>query len=103
MLINFRSSAVDKFSQYRRSAISLGCSVSRLLTRHNQGIAQWSPDPFPRKRVGSGHETTLICDVHIICSTLCNYVKFETGLKFILLSELKIATCTAQLRVDISM
>ena len=38
-------------------AISLGCSVSRLLTRHNQGIAQWSPDPFPRERVGSGHET----------------------------------------------
>ena len=39
-------------------AISLGCSVSRLLTRHNQGIAQWSPDPFPRERVGSGHETS---------------------------------------------
>ena len=38
--------------------ISLGCSVSRLLTRHNQEIAQWSPDPFPRERVGSGHETT---------------------------------------------
>ena len=30
-----------------------------LLTRHNQEIAQWSPDPFPRERVGSGHETTL--------------------------------------------
>ena len=28
-----------------------------LLTRHNQEIAQWSPDPFPHKRVGSGHET----------------------------------------------
>ena len=28
-----------------------------LLTRHNQEIAQWSPDPFPRERVGSGHET----------------------------------------------
>ena len=41
-----------------RSSISLGCSVSRLLTRHNQEIAQWSPDPFPRERVGSGHETT---------------------------------------------
>ena len=39
------------------SAISLGCSVSRLLTQHNQGIAQWSPDPFPHERVGSGHET----------------------------------------------
>ena len=32
-------------------------SVSRLLTRHNQRFAQWSPDPFPRERVGSGHET----------------------------------------------
>ena len=41
-----------------RSTISLG-SVSRLLTRHNQEIAQWSPDPFPHERVGSGHETTL--------------------------------------------
>ena len=28
-----------------------------LLTWHNQGIAQWSPDPFPHERVGSGHET----------------------------------------------
>ena len=28
-----------------------------LLTQHNQEIAQWSPDPFPRERVGSGHET----------------------------------------------
>ena len=33
-------------------AISLGCS--RLLTQHNQEIAQWSPDPFPRERVGLG-------------------------------------------------
>ena len=29
-----------------------------LLTQHNQEIAQWSPDPFSRERVGSGHETT---------------------------------------------
>ena len=29
-----------------------------LLTRHNQEITQWSPDPFPRERVGSGHETS---------------------------------------------
>ena len=29
-----------------------------LLTRHNQEIAQWSPDPFPRERVGSGHKTS---------------------------------------------
>ena len=28
-----------------------------LLTRHNQEIAQWSPDLFPRERVGSGHKT----------------------------------------------
>ena len=28
-----------------------------LLTRHNQKIAQWSSDPFPRERVGSGHES----------------------------------------------
>ena len=32
---------------------------SILLTRHNQEIAQWSPDPFPRERVGSGDETTV--------------------------------------------
>ena len=28
------------------------------LTRHNQKITQWSPDPFPHKRVGSGYETS---------------------------------------------
>ena len=28
-----------------------------LLTQHNQEIAQWSPDPFPREREGSGHKT----------------------------------------------
>ena len=39
------------------SAISLACSELILLTRHNQESAQWSPDPFPRERVGSGHET----------------------------------------------
>ena len=37
-----------------RSAISLGCSVSRLLTRHNQEIAQWSPDPFLVRGWGLG-------------------------------------------------
>ena len=41
----------------QNETVSLGCSVSRLLTRHNQEIAQWSPDPFPCERVGSGHET----------------------------------------------
>ena len=30
------------------------------LTRHNQEIAQWSPDPFSCERVGSGHETTRV-------------------------------------------
>ena len=29
-----------------------------LLTWYNQEIAQWSPDPFPCVRVGSGHETS---------------------------------------------
>ena len=29
-----------------------------LLTWHNQEIAQWSPDPFPRERVESGHKTS---------------------------------------------
>ena len=33
-------------------AISLACSESILLTRHNQESAQWSPDPFSRERVG---------------------------------------------------
>ena len=54
-----------------RSTISLGCSVSRLLTRHNQGIAQWSPDPFPRERVRSGHETTKSMDCPRIKSMDC--------------------------------
>ena len=33
------------------------CSVSRLLTWHNQEITQWSRDPFPYERVGSGLKT----------------------------------------------
>ena len=37
--------------------ISLACSESLLLTQHNQESAQWPADPFPRERVGSGHET----------------------------------------------
>ena len=40
-------------------AISLACSESILLTLHNQESAQCSQDPFPRERVGSGHETSL--------------------------------------------
>ena len=32
-------------------------TVGILLTWHNQESVQWSPDPFPRKRVGSGYET----------------------------------------------
>ena len=28
-----------------------------LLTQHNQKIVRWSPDPFPRERVGSRYET----------------------------------------------
>ena len=40
-----------------RCTISLACSELRLLTRHNQENAQWSPDPFPCERVGSGHKT----------------------------------------------
>ena len=39
----------------QRGTISLGCSASRLLTQHNQEIAQWSPDPFLCEKVGSGH------------------------------------------------
>ena len=31
---------------------------TRMLTQHNQENAQWSRDPFPRERVGSGDETT---------------------------------------------
>ena len=41
----------------------LACSESILLTRHNQERTQWSPDPFPRERVGSGHELTI--DKHV--------------------------------------
>ena len=42
-----------------------------LLTQHNHEIAQWSPDPFPRERVGSGHETNprIICTVTVILLT----------------------------------
>ena len=43
-----------------------------LLTRHNQEIAQWSPDPFHRERVGSGHETKAAIHVAAVTScTLC--------------------------------
>ena len=37
-----------------------------LLTWHNQEIAQWSPDPFPHERVGSGPETNADLDYKII-------------------------------------
>ena len=49
--------SVGRAHGYMTALFNLGCSVSRLLTLHNQGIAQWSLDPFPRERVGSGHET----------------------------------------------
>ena len=45
-----------------------------LLTRHNQEIAQWSPDPFPHERVGSGDETTPHPD-----SPLGKYAQFLRG------------------------
>ena len=35
-------------------------TIVTLLTQHNQEIAQWSPDPFPRERVGSEHETRIL-------------------------------------------
>ena len=51
--------------------------MSRLLTQHNQGITQWSPDPFPRERVGSGHEAKCPDPIHfsvkeqyVVCETL---------------------------------
>ena len=60
-------SEVSRSSMWLHDAISLGCSVSRLLTRHNQEITQWSPDPFPRERVESGHETSLVQnDTHVM-------------------------------------
>ena len=38
------------------------CSESILLTWHNQENAQWSLDPFPHEKMGSGHETTCAAD-----------------------------------------
>ena len=45
-----------------------------LLTQHNQEVAQWSPDPFPRERVGSGHETISIMprDTSSVSYSACN-------------------------------
>ena len=47
------------------------CSDSRLLTRHNQENAQWSPDSFLCERVGSGHKTNrwknmILCGLVVI-------------------------------------
>ena len=49
-----------------------------LLTQHNQEIAQWSPDPFPHERVGSGHDTTwkdtlliTVCSLHLVMCAYC--------------------------------
>jgi len=47
--------------------ISLTCPKSGLLTQHYQEIAQQSPDPFPRQRAESEHET--MCK-HICVSNL---------------------------------
>ena len=58
-----------------------------LLTRHNQEIAQWSPDPFPRERVRSGHETNGL-QVQPKCNTCkhadCFLSQGGSGLSFIL-------------------
>ena len=43
----------------------MACSKLRLLTRHIQQSAQWSPDPFTRERVGSGHYVL----VHRFCAS----------------------------------
>ena len=34
------------------------CRTTIQMFLHNQGSAQWSPDPFPCERVGSGPKTT---------------------------------------------
>ena len=62
-----------------RSTISLAsintcravCSESRLLTRHNQESAQWSPDLSPRERAGSRHKIIYVLQhpFHVFSST----------------------------------
>ena len=47
------------------SGDSIGLSKARLLSSHNQDIALQLPDPFPRERLGAGHETNYIHDVHV--------------------------------------
>ena len=53
-------------------AILLSCSELRLLTRHNQESSQWSPDPFPRKRVGSGDWRIYIIQNHTCSIFWCD-------------------------------
>jgi len=43
---------------HHRHAI-IDCSTIDTANLRNQECAQKSPDPFPRERVGSGHQTTL--------------------------------------------
>ena len=78
-------------SQGKRSSdhwvISWFCRVSKMplvmwLEERNRGynqeIAQWSPDPYSRERVGSGHETNdyVVRLLHSLCKEICHIIKF---------------------------
>ena len=48
------------FMVVANTAIWFRVSKVRLWSQHNQENAQYSPDPFPLLRAGSGHETTTL-------------------------------------------
>ena len=57
----------------RCGTISLTSPKSRLLTQHNQKIAQKLQDSFCHERVGSGHETSVyrLVDLFYACIEWC--------------------------------
>ena len=55
------------------------CRTTIQMFLHNQGSAQWSPDPFPCERVGSGPKTT-DCESRLFPAAQSQTVEIMHGL-----------------------
>ena len=54
------------------------CRTTIQMFLHNQGSAQWSPDPFPCERIGSGPKTT-DCEGRLFPAALSQMVEIMHG------------------------
>ena len=101
---------IELSCEKQRAAIWLAYPFSRLLTQHNQEIAQLLPDPFPRERVGSGDETTvegawceatrvLFCSPTLLCSSHIIFGKGRRKRKRLIGIPKKFVYCTPPLMI----